>query len=154
MMPTNRGVDLSLPRQRRAQRRPPWAALGSVAAGGAIGATARYELGVAFPTVPTGFPWTTFAINVSGCLLIGALMVLVTEVWAGHRLVRRFLGVGVLGGFTTFSTYVVEIRQLVDAGAAGVALAYLVGTAVAALAATWAGLVGMRLLVHKGGRSA
>ena len=79
-------------------------------------------------------------INVSGCLLIGILMVLITEVWSAHRLIRPFLGVGVLGGYTTFSTYTTDVQQLVAAGAAGTGLLYLVGTPVAALAAVYLGV--------------
>ncbi len=134
-------VDLRSPRQRSKLRGTPWAVLSVISAGGVLGATARYGLGLAFPASPGRFPWATFVINVTGCLLIGVLMVLVTEVWAGRRLVRPFLGVGVLGGFTTFSTYVVDIQHLVAAGAARVALVYLGGTVLAALVATWAGLM-------------
>ncbi len=133
-------VDLFVPRQRSGFRRPPWAVLAVVSAGGAIGTLARYLLGQAFPEAPAGFPWATFGINVSGCLLIGALMVLVTHVWAGRRLIRPFLGVGVLGGFTTFSTYVADIQRLADLGAAGTALVYMGGTVVAALVATYIGV--------------
>src|SRR5262249_41845566 len=104
------------------------------------GATARYGIGLLFPTAEGAFPWATFGINVFGCLLIGLLMVFVSEVWVGRRLVRPFLGVGVLGGFTTFSTYIVEIQRLVDVRAAGTAMLYLAGTVVAALVATWTGL--------------
>jgi fluoride exporter len=77
--------------------------------------------------------------NASGCLLIGALMVVLTEMPRPHPLARPLLGVGVLGGFTTFSTYVVDIGQAASAGAAGVALAYLAGTLVGAVLAVWAG---------------
>jgi CrcB protein len=73
---------------------------------------------------------------VSGCLLIGALM----AVWSTHRLLRPLLGTGVLGGFTTFSTYAVDVQQMVTAGEARTALAYLAGTLAGALAATYAGL--------------
>jgi CrcB protein len=66
-------------------------------------------------------------------------MVLLTEVWAGRRLLRPFLGVGVLGGFTTFSAYAVEIEQAVSVGAARTALLYLGGTLVAAMLAVGAG---------------
>lgn len=149
VLTANPDVDLRLPRQRARLRHAPWAVLTVVSAGGALGATARYGLGEVFPAAPDGFPWGTFGVNVSGCLLIGVLMALVTGVWAGRRLVRPFLGVGVLGGFTTFSTYVVDIHRLVDAGAAGTALVYLAGTVLAALAATWAGLVGGRWLVAR-----
>jgi protein CrcB len=71
---------------------------------------ARYSLAQPLPTRPGQFPWTTFAANLLGCLLIGVLTVLITEVFSARRLVRPFLGVGVLGGFTTFSTYAVDIR--------------------------------------------
>lgn len=91
--------------------------LSVVSAGGALGASVRYGLDQAFPTGPGGFPWAIFWVNVSGCLLIGVLMVLVVDVWAGRPLIRPFLGVGVLGGFTTFSTYAVDFQRLVDAGA-------------------------------------
>lgn len=142
-------VDLRLPRQGGELRRAPWAVLSVIAAGGALGATARYGLGVAFPVAPDGFPWVTFGINASGCALIGVLMVLVAEVWAGRRLVRPFVGVGVLGGFTTFSTYVVDIQRLVDLDAGRIALLYLAGTVVAALAATWVGLAAGRWAVGR-----
>lgn len=125
-------------------RRLPWPTLAVVAAGGAIGATARFGLATAFPHGADAFAWATFGTNVSGCLLIGALMVLVTEVWPGHRLLRPFLGVGVLGGFTTFSTYVVEAQQALAAGAPRLALAYLGGTLLAALVAVFAGSAATR----------
>lgn len=150
-MPGDSDVDLRVPRQRRELLRAPWAVLGSIAAGGAIGAGARYELGVLFPAAAPAFPWTTFAVNIGGCLLIGVLMVLVTDVWPERPLVRPFLGVGVLGGFTTFSAYAVELQQLVAAGAFGVAAAYLAGTAIAAVGATWLGLAIARRIVRMAG---
>jgi CrcB protein len=123
--------------------------LAVVSAGGVVGALARYGLTVAFPPAPGHFPWATFIINVTGCLLIGVLMVLVTEVWAGRRLVRPFLGVGVLGGYTTFSTYAVDIRGLVQSGAPLVAAVYLVGTVVAAIGAVFAGVGATRWVVRR-----
>ncbi|MFI7007507.1 fluoride efflux transporter CrcB [Streptomyces sp. NPDC050145] len=111
--------------------------LAAVAAGGAIGACARYGAALVWPTAPGAFPWTTLVVNVIGCAVIGVFMVLITDVWAAHHLVRPFFGTGVLGGFTTFSTYAVDIRQLTDAGAARTALGYLALTAVTALAAVW-----------------
>lgn len=148
-LPADSDVDLRMPRQRGELRRAPWAVLSVIAAGGAIGACARFGLSEAFPNAPGGFPWAIFWVNVSGCLLIGALMVLVTDVWAGRRLVRPFLGVGVLGGYTTFSTYVVDIQRLVEVGAAGTGLLYLAGTLVAALAATWLGLTVARWTIGR-----
>ncbi|SCL24937.1 camphor resistance protein CrcB [Micromonospora pallida] len=110
-----------------------------VAAGGVVGALARAGLLAAVPYRATDFPWPTFAVNVVGCLLIGALMVLLERVWTARPLLRPFLGVGVLGGFTTFSTYVLDVQQAVRAGAPETALAYLGATVLAALGAVWAG---------------
>lgn len=133
--PVDSDVDLHSPAQRRELSGNPWPVLASISAGGIVGSLSRYGLQVAFPSAPTAFNWAIFGVNVAGCLLIGVLMVLVTEVWARFRLVRPFLGVGVLGGFTTFSTYVVDIQRGVLLGTAGIALAYLAATVVAALAA-------------------
>src|ERR1700689_208306 len=92
-----------------------WRTLAVIAVGGAAGALARYGLATAFPHPAGSFDWVTLGINVSGCALIGALMVAITEVWPGHPLARPFLAVGVLGGFTTFSTYIVDIQRSLDA---------------------------------------
>jgi CrcB protein len=137
--PTDPDVDLHVSGQRAELRRAPWGVLGAISSGGAIGALARYGIGVAVPATPTGFAWGTFAINVSGCLLIGVLMVLITERYRVGPLVRPFLGVGVLGGFTTFSTYVVDIQRLAQGSTAGTALVYLLATVLAALAAVHLG---------------
>lgn len=109
-----------------------------IAAGGALGALARHGLQVALPAGPADFPWATFLVNVSGCLLIGVLMALITR--RTHRLVRPFFGVGVLGGYTTFSTYAVEFQRVAGAGAPLTGLAYVAGTMAAALAAVAAGM--------------
>jgi CrcB protein len=146
--PVDPDVDLHVPRQRRELSRAPWAVLATISAGGALGAVARYGLATAWPHRPDQFPWATFVTNTTGCLLIGVLMVLITEVWAAHRLLRPFLGVGVLGGYTTFSTYTVDVQQLVAAGAARTGLAYLAGTVVAALVATYLGVAATRLAIH------
>jgi CrcB protein len=108
-----------------------------VALGGGIGAAARYAASLWWPTSTGGFPWTTFWVNVVGCAVIGVFLVLITEAMAAHRLVRPFFGTGVLGGFTTFSTYAVDIRELIGAGRPGTALAYLAATLSAALFAVW-----------------
>lgn len=112
--------------------------LSVISVGSVLGALARYGLGVAFPHGAASFPWATFTVNVAGCGLIGMLMACIDQ-FGARRLVRPFLGVGVLGGFTTFSTYVVEAQELVAAGAARLALAYLGGTLVAAVLAVLAG---------------
>jgi fluoride exporter len=111
----------------------------AVGLGGAAGAAARYGLGVAWPDDPTGFPWTTFAINVTGGMAIGVLMATLERLSAPHRLVRPLLGTGFLGGFTTLSTYADQIRALLAAGRWAVATAYALATLAAALAAVWLG---------------
>ncbi|MGZ4599539.1 MAG: fluoride efflux transporter FluC [Oryzihumus sp.] len=126
--------------------------VGTIAVGGSLGALARFLAGRAWGTGGAAFPWTTLTINVLGCALIGVLMVLVTDVWTGRRLLRPFVGTGVLGGFTTFSTYAVDIQRLATGGRALIALAYLVVTAVAALAAVWVAAVGTRALVERRAR--
>ncbi|MFC6886437.1 MULTISPECIES: fluoride efflux transporter FluC [Actinomadura] len=139
-LPVDPDVDLHAPAQRSELRRAPWAVLGAVSAGGAAGALARHGVSEAFPHAAGSFGWATFGINVSGCLLIGALMVAITEVRRAHPLVRPFLGVGVLGGFTTFSTYAVDVQRALDAGEPRTALAYLAATPLCALAAVLAGV--------------
>ena len=132
-------VDLHLPAERGELRARRGRVLAAIAAGGVLGALARQGLQAAYPHRVTAFPWATFGVNVSGCLLLGVLMVLLAEVWPGRPLLRPFLGVGVLGGYTTFSTYVVDIQQAVSAGAAPTALAYLAATLAGAMIAVWTG---------------
>lgn len=117
-----------------------------VALGGALGALARYGLALALPVVPEEFPLATFLTNVVGGLLIGILVVLLTEVRHAHPLARPFLVTGILGGFTTFSTYAVDVEHLLAAHAVGTALGYLFGTLVCALLATWAGIAATRAI--------
>ncbi|BCK68647.1 putative fluoride ion transporter CrcB 1 [Streptomyces libani subsp. rufus] len=135
-------------RRRAAPWRGQWPVIGVVAVGGGIGAAARYGAGLVRPTGEGSFPWTILAVNVVGCALMGVLMVMVTEVWPAHRLLRPFLGTGVLGGFTTFSTYAVDIQRLIDARHPAQAMAYLAGTLLAALAAVWGAVTGTRALLQ------
>ncbi|GAA1849924.1 fluoride efflux transporter CrcB [Pseudonocardia tropica] len=123
------GPPVTTPSSRR------WPVLAAVATGGVVGAEARFVIGVAFPQPSGGWPWTTFLVNVSGCLLIGVLLTVLSELTVPHPLLRPLLGVGVLGGYTTFSTYAVDVVALVDAGRPVVALGYVVATPLAAVAA-------------------
>ncbi|MFB7463891.1 FluC/FEX family fluoride channel [Streptomyces sp. NPDC056224] len=130
-------VDLHVPAQ---AAEPRGRVLAAVAAGGALGSSARYGVSLLWPAGPAAFPWATLWINTAGCALIGVLMVLISEGGrsAPHPLVRPFVGVGILGGFTTFSTYAVDFSRLLDEGEAGTALAYAGLTVAAALGAVWA----------------
>ena len=122
------------------------AVVGVVALGGIVGAEARYGLAVGLPHAPGAWAWSTLIANVTGCLLIGVLMVLVSE-RVRHPLVRPLLGVGVLGGYTTFSTYTVDTLAAFGAGSAGPALLYLVLTPVLAVAAAAFGVASARALL-------
>jgi fluoride exporter len=111
-----------------------------VAAGGALGALARWAVAEGLPHSGGSFPWATLLTNVVGCFLIGVLMVVVIERLPEQRLVRPFLGIGILGGFTTFSTYTVDTRTLLAADRPALAAAYLIGTLVVGLLAVVLGL--------------
>lgn len=120
-----------------------------IAAGGAIGSLARWSVAQSLPT--TGFAWSTLLVNVLGCGLLGVLMAFMLDRWTHTRFVRPFLGVGVLGGFTTFSTYQLDVHDLLADGRVGTATAYVVVTLVGGLLAVWAGLVATRTLLDRRG---
>jgi len=104
-----------------------------VALGGATGACARYGLSTAFPDTGTSFPWTTFAINVVGSFLLALLPA--SAAVRRHTHLPPLLGTGVLGGFTTLSTYSEQTRALLSGGRVGTGLLYLVGTLAVCLVA-------------------
>jgi CrcB protein len=119
-----------------------WDVTAAIAVGGAVGAVARYAVSTAWPHAAGELAWSILAVNTVGCLLIGIIMVLLTETLGRpHRLARPFLGVGILGGFTTFSTYAVDAERTFAAGRALPALAYTFGTLAAALVAVQVGIV-------------
>ena len=139
-------VDLAHPPHFTGPGRPDtWRTALAVSVGGGIGGLARLGVNTLAPRHGAGFPWATFTENVAGCLLIGALMVVVTEhpsftSYPRHHLVRPFLGTGVLGGFTTFSAYTSDARVLFAGGHAATAGLYLTATLVAGLAAVVAAM--------------
>ena len=123
--------------------------LAVIAAGGVLGAEARYGVGVLLPHAADAWPWSTLLINVSGCVAIGVLMVVITELVDAHPLVRPFFGVGLLGGYTTFSTATVEALTLMLAGRPGAAVGYLVATPTLAVLGCALGVVATRLLAGR-----
>lgn len=120
----------------------------AVGVGGAVGALGRYALSLAVPAAPGRFPWGTFTINLSGSAGLGFLLALVNEGFPRGRLARSLLGTGVVGAYTTFSTFVVEAVLLVRAGAADDAVAYVLGSLVAGLLAALSGMTAGRLAVR------
>jgi CrcB protein len=152
--------DVGTPRRAARPRAFDPLVLSAIAAGAVLGSEARYALSLALPHSAGHWPVATWWTNLTGSFLLGALMVVLTELTSPHRLVRPFLGVGVLGGYTTFSTAMVDTRQLLDSGSWELAWAYLVGTAGAVLLAVLLGATlvraaaaaGRRLAVRRRGR--
>jgi CrcB protein len=132
-------VDLHDPTQRGETRPREWDILLAIAVGGVVGSEARYGLGLAVAHTGRQFPWSTVLINASGCLLIGVLMVCLLELRPAHRLARPFLGVGVLGGYTTFSTFAVDVQRLLVGHRVAVALGYVAASVVFCLLAVTVG---------------
>ena len=108
----------------------------------------RYSLGglVSRVTAPD-FPWATLVVNVTGCFVIGLLAVLTQERGPVAPSTRLFLMVGVLGGYTTFSTFGYETLSLVREGSHGLALANAAGQVLVGLLAVWAGMTVARGIV-------
>ncbi|HEX9031094.1 MAG TPA: fluoride efflux transporter CrcB [Streptosporangiaceae bacterium] len=145
----------------RAGRQPGRRVLGAreillVAMGGAIGSVARYLTGLAFPPPAAGFPWPTFTVNVSGCLVLGFLLVYLLDVWPPRPGLRLFLTTGLLGGYTTFSGYAAGIAHLLDGRAFALADAYALTSLLAGLVAVWSGVTLARRTasLHRANRKA
>jgi fluoride exporter len=123
--------------------------LAVVAMGGMLGATARYELARAMPTNARRFPWATFWTNTSGSFVLGFLLVVLIERFPPTRYVRPFLATGVLGAYTTMSTYAVETALLLKDGHAATALLYGLGSIGAGLFLAYAGIATARLIPRR-----
>ncbi|MGA5352382.1 MULTISPECIES: fluoride efflux transporter FluC [Streptomyces] len=132
-----------------------------VAAGGAVGALLRYGAGrlwrngsdahAVWRTGEAAFPWTPLVVNVVGCFLMGALIVALKERFThAPRLLNPFLGTGVLGGFTTFSSYTDDTRRLLENGEPATAVGYLVLTVAGALAGVALGTACARAALTRG----
>jgi fluoride exporter len=121
--------------------------LAAIVAGGFLGTVGRYEVALAWPSGRGQFPAAIFTINTSGALAIGFVLALILARLPRNRYVRPFVGVGVIGGWTTMSTLAVDTDLLVRDHAYGMAGAYVGATLVAGLAATILGLRLARTLV-------
>jgi CrcB protein len=116
------------------------------ALGGALGALARWGIAEALPSSPGGWPWATMLVNLTGCLLIGVLIAVLANRFPAAHLPRTFLGTGVLGGYTTFSTFAVEVVGMVERGAAVPAAGYVVASVLGGALAVAAGALAGRAL--------
>jgi len=115
------------------ERLPPRIAIIAVAVGAALGALLRHGMSDLFPDPSGTFPWTTFAINVSGSFVLALLPL--TATIRDHPFLPPALGTGVLGGFTTMSGAIVQTHHLYDGGHVLTAALYVVGTFAAAIIA-------------------
>lgn len=122
----------------------------SVAIGGAIGAVLRYQVGRGVThwlgvQAVTAFPWATLIVNITGSLAMGLLAGWLARYGESGEPMRLLLGVGVLGGFTTFSAFSLEMMMLVERGQAGQAFVYAAVSVLAGLSALYIGLIVMRV---------
>ena len=107
-----------------------------VMSGGAIGAGLRYGAGL---LVGGRLPWATLSVNLAGGFLMGLLMALVMKGSASES-VRLFAGVGILGGFTTFSAFSFDVLQMMERGQGGIALGYAAASVIGSVLLLFAGL--------------
>jgi|tagenome__1003787_1003787.scaffolds.fasta_scaffold20859013_2 CrcB protein len=131
-----------------------WDILLVIAAGGALGSLARWAVSRGWQHTAEQMPWSTWMENVTGAFALGLLMVLIVDVWPPSRYLRPFIGVGLLGGYTTFSTYMLDTRLLLAAGEVPMAFVYLFGTLLTGLLAVWIGMMSARGLVSAAARRA
>jgi len=129
--------------------RPGW--LGVILVGGAIGTFVRALLEKAFAPAAGHWPWTTFWINLSGALILGVLLEILAESGPDHgwrRGLRLGLGTGVMGGYTTYSTFAVETVKLFQADRWLLGLGYALGSILAGLVLAFSGARAVRRLVR------
>jgi len=121
----------------------------TVGLGGFAGAVARYLLGgwVLHHTLSAKFPWSTFAVNILGCLAIGVLSGLAERLDWFTPSMRLLLLTGLLGGFTTFSAFGLETVHLLRRGELWIAASYALASVLACTLAVWIGMKGVELLV-------
>jgi fluoride exporter len=143
--PAEPTVAPSRPRSRRHRRRAEPDVLAAIALGGMLGASARYGITQLLPTSGGAFPWATFVENLSGSFLLGLLLVLLLERFPPSRYLRPFLATGILGAFTTMSTYQLETALLLKDGHPTTAIVYWLGSLSAGLALAYAGIAAGRL---------
>jgi fluoride exporter len=114
------------------------------ALGGALGALARWGVAEALPREDGGWPWATLLVNLTGCLLIGVLLGVLARSDPEPAWARPFLAVGVLGGYTTYSAFALEVVGLADAGALAGAAGYLLVSVLGGVLAVAAGVAVVR----------
>ena len=118
------------------------------ALGGALGALARWAIAEALPHSPGAWPWSTLLVNLVGCLALGALLAVLLARCPHSPWLRPFLAVGVLGGFTTYSTFAMDVVRLTGSGHPVLAVAYVLASVLGGTCAVAAGLVSARAAIR------
>ena len=119
-----------------------------IALGGALGTMARYATGIYVGRwLGTAFPWSTLLINILGSFLIGVFAESFALQWDTSQSTRAFLIIGICGGYTTFSTFSLDIVTLLNRGEAALALTYVLASVVIGLAGLYAGLQAVRFVL-------
>lgn len=120
----------------------------AVAAGGAVGAVARHlVISNVGAWTGHGFPWGTVAVNVAGSFILGVLVQVMAQVWTPSPELRGFLVVGILGAFTTFSTFSLDTALLYERGSLAPVFAYVAGSVLLSIAALFLGLRLVRIVI-------
>jgi CrcB protein len=122
--------------------------LAAIAAGGAIGALGRHYVNVlALAWFGTAFPWGTLTVNIGGSFLMGVFVELSALVWSPGATLRAMLTVGLLGAFTTFSTFSLETALLYERGQLGLSAPYVLLSLTLSVGGLFAGLALVRTIV-------
>ena len=120
------------------------------ALGGVLGALARWGVGTALPVSPGSWPWATLLVNLTGCFLIGALLAALAARPPEPAWVRPFAGVGVLGGYTTYSAFAVEVVGLGKDGAVATAAGYVLASVLGGVVAVALGAMFLNAVAVRG----
>lgn len=134
--------------QRPRVRRSQLVIVFALGCGGIVGALARYAVLLALPITQGQFPWNTFIINVTGSAVLGFLLILLIEQFPRGRLVRPFIGTGVIGAYTTFSTFEIDALLLFRGHHILTGVSYVIASLLAGLLAVWLGVSGARMAIH------
>lgn len=119
----------------------------SIAAGGALGAVARHLTNVGAATLfGFSFPWGTLIVNILGSFLMGLLVGLFAHVWPAPQALKQFLTVGFLGGFTTFSSFSLDVATMYERGEVLLGAGYVAGSVLLSISALFIGLYIARMV--------
>lgn len=126
-----------------------WIEIIAVAVGGAVGSTLRFLISRLVQGLSTKsyFPWGILTVNLVGSLLIGILFGILIEKFSSSVFIRSLVFLGLLGGFTTFSSFTMDVITLFDSGANGLAILYIFASVGLGILATWIGLQIIRIIL-------